>query len=212
MFARLIQYVTKKTRDESQPLLPIVSPPTSRDAFDKMPNDVVKSIVAGLSLEDMASLAQTNKRMHALVDNTPTPYAVRQKINGTTHITQNATYAQLRKAFEERAPVERQIEKMLPGRLMSSLQTHERCMTGACAGVSMVGGTIVLFSGIPLMSVNAPLGITLYVGGAVTAFFTPIAMVISHNLFEQHQADRDEKIQALKDELNTKPQVVRMRK
>ncbi len=212
MFARLTNFLSKNTREETQLLLPTKNTQKPRDAFDKVPNDVVMTIASFLSPKEMARFAQTNKRMQSLVEKTPTTFEVHQLVDGETQVSKNATYAQLRKAFSERLPIERQITKAQPGKLATSIRTHENCIVGTCTSTTMLVGSTALFSGVPLMSVSASLGICLYVGGAVSTLGVPICILLGHKKFERQQVRRDEQMSALQSELKTKPQVFAMRK
>ncbi len=212
MFARLTNFLSKNTREETQPLLPTKNAPTSRDAFDKVPNEMVMNIASYLTPKDMANLAQTNKRMHSLVETIPTAFEVHQLVGGEVHVSKNATYAQLRKAFNERAVVERQITKKQPGKLVASIRSRERCIAVSCTMSTTVTGICVVLGGTPLLAVNTTLGVSAFLGGGMSTLFFPICISKSLQLFERHQERRDEKIQLLQEELQSKPHVFAMRK
>ncbi len=209
MFAR---FSKKNTHEEQQPLIPKNRLVQSRDAFDKVPNDVMINIASFLTPKEMASFGLANKRMHALVEKTPTAFEVHQLVDGETQVTKNATYAQLRKAFIERAPLERQLKKTQPSKLLKKIRERERCIAITCSTTTMLTGALAVVSGGPLMSVSPPLGITAWVGGAVGTFCFPLCISRSSEIFERQQVRRDEQIQALEERLKAKPQVIAMRK
>ncbi len=212
MFARLTNFLSKNTREETQPLLPTKNAPTSRDAFDKVPNEMVMNIASYLTPKDMANLAQTNKRMHSLVETIPTAFEVHQLVGGEVHVSKNATYAQLRKAFNERAVIERQITKKQPGKLVKSLREHRNGVGATCFLASVSTCATAVGVGGPLIS-NPFIVASMALGSSVgLTVCLPICLVSSQNYFERHQVRRDEKIQALKEELKTKPQIMAMRK
>lgn len=209
MFGRLTR---NKLSGEKQPLLSKDGMRSSPSAFDKVPNDVVVNIASFLEPADMAHLARTSKRFRALVEKSPTTFEIHREVEGEPQVVKGATYAQLCQAFKERAPVERELIKVQPSHLVKKIRERERGIGVICSTGTMLTGALAVVAGAPLMAVSTPVGVTAWVGGAITTFCFPFCITHSIDAFEQCQVERDEKIQALENELKAKPQVLSMRK
>ena len=117
-------------------------PPNDNDAFEKCSNEVVTHIVSYLEPTDMRRLVQVNKKMKAIVENTPTQYEVKLK-KGKNRL---GTYAEIRDLFKKRQDGKLEIHKIEPDNtsryLASDVCVKKSTLIGSVVS-GIVGGSLI---------------------------------------------------------------------
>lgn len=189
--------------------------------FKNVPNDVMKLIITKLPNEDIASISRTSKRMNQIAEETET-YLDIPVLNEEEKFRIEGTYFQIRNVLNDRMAKEQKINEIKPSEVSKYVASDTNDNITKCSvvisGVGTIGGGALMAVGItPVVNGVVTAGSILSIVGGALAASGGIGSTIfgcykPHSLFKQNIAKKEEEVEVLRKELNSKPTLLSMSK
>lgn len=173
-------------------------------ADSNVSHDIIRLIAAKLDNKSIAAFAQTNKKIHAAVQQAPTyiDFTETDANQNTVTYRLQASYAVIRDNLNQRYQAEKRIAAIEPGKFAKYLHSDAGKSQHICAVIS--AAAVTLFGGISLAAISTSwiyraVGITVALGVTPATF---LAGAYQFTLFNRSVAEKEGHARSLREELN----------